>query len=203
MHKSENSLRRQIFDCFTAVRLILKNQSTKTREHFLSSIKSRLLSANTNQKTASGETEAAFTRIRIDLDIRMSPAPDRPSVYTKTIEVYAIRSNTLRYPELFENDFKGGSSGCPGALWRRVNGASGYPDVTAHALYGFLRLESGFFLLLFASFKNFSSLFFLSVNSTIWFKSFPHSFVNPFYMHRQDQFPADPCHLTLAVFYSR
>ena len=47
-------------------------------------------------------------------------APDRPSVYTKTIEVYAIRSNTLRYPELFENDFKGGSSGCPSALWRRV-----------------------------------------------------------------------------------
>ena len=40
-------------------------------------------------------------------------APDRPSVYTKTIEVYAIRRNTLRYPEL-----------C-----------------------GFLRLESGFFLL--------------------------------------------------------
>ena len=35
-------------------------------------------------------------------------APDRPSVYTKTIEVYAIRSNTLRYPEVFENDFKGG-----------------------------------------------------------------------------------------------
>ena len=71
-------------------------------------------------------------------------APDRPSVYTKTIEVYAIRSNTLRYPELFENDFKGGSSGCPGALWTRVDGASGYPDVTAHALCGFLRLESGF-----------------------------------------------------------
>ena len=65
----------------------------------------------------------------------------------------------LRYPELFENDFKGGSSGCPGALWRRVDGASGYPDVTAHALCGFLRLESGFFLLLFASFKNFLSLF--------------------------------------------
>ena len=40
-------------------------------------------------------------------------APDRPSVYTNTIEVYAIRSNTQRYPELFENDFKGGSSGCP------------------------------------------------------------------------------------------
>ena len=36
MHKSENSLRRQIFDCVTAVRLILKNQSKKTREHFLS-----------------------------------------------------------------------------------------------------------------------------------------------------------------------
>ena len=86
-------------------------------------------------------------------------APDRPSVYTKTIEVYAIRSNTLRYPELFENDFKGGSSGCPGALWRRVNGASGYPDVTAHALCGFLRLESVFFFLIFASFKNFPSLF--------------------------------------------
>ena len=85
-------------------------------------------------------------------------APDRPSVYTKTIKVYAIRSNTLRFPELFENDFKGGSSGCPGALRTRVNGASGYPDVTAHALSGFLRLESGFwsgFFLLPASFKPF------------------------------------------------
>ena len=129
-------------------------------------------------------------------------APDRPSVYTKTIEVYAIRSNTLRYPELFENDFKGGSSGCPGALWRRVNGASGYPDVTAHALCGFLRLESGLFSS-FCKLQKLSFAFFLSFNSTIGFKSFPHSFVNPFYMHRQDQFPADPCHLTLAVFYSR
>ena len=59
--------------------------------------------------------------------------------------MYAIRSNTLRYPELFKNDFKGGSPGCPGALWTRVDGASGYPDVTAHALCGFLRLEGGFF----------------------------------------------------------
>ena len=67
------------------------------------------------------------------------PAPDRPSVNTKTIEMYAIWSNMLRYLELFENDFKGGSSGCPGALRTRVNGASGYPDVTAHALRGFLR----------------------------------------------------------------
>ena len=50
----------------------------------------------------------------------------RPSVYTKTIEVYAIRSNTLPYLELFENDFKGGSSGCPGALRTCVNGGSGY-----------------------------------------------------------------------------
>ena len=72
-------------------------------------------------------------------------APDRPSVYTKAIEVYAIRSNTLRYPELCENDLKGGSSGCPGALRTRVNGASGYPDVTAHALCGALQLRSGFF----------------------------------------------------------
>ena len=93
-------------------------------------------------------------------------ASDRPSVYTKTIEVYAIWSNTLRYPELFENDFKGGSSGCPGALWRRVNGASRYPDVTAHALCGFLRLESG----VFSSFRKLQKLsfaFFLSFNSTI------------------------------------
>ena len=86
-------------------------------------------------------------------------APDRPSVYTKTIEVYAIRSNTLRYPELFVNDFKGGSSGCPGALWRRVNGASGYPDVTAHALCGFLRLESGFFFFFSQASKTFLRFF--------------------------------------------
>ena len=46
-----------------------------------------------------------------------------------------------------------------GALWTRVDGASGYPDVTAHALCGFLRLESGFetSFLLSASFKNFGS----------------------------------------------
>ena len=85
-------------------------------------------------------------------------APNRPSVYTKTIEVYAIRSTTLRYPELFENYFKGGSSGCPGALRTCVNGAFGYPGVTAHTFCGFLRLESGFFLSS-ASFKNFLSLF--------------------------------------------
>ena len=104
------------------------------------------------------DCKAAFTRIRIDPDIRMSQLRiARSSVYTKTTEVYAIRSNTLRYPELFENDFKGGSSGCPGALRIRVNGASGYPDITAHALCGFLRLESGFSLLS-ASFKNFLSL---------------------------------------------
>ena len=72
--------------------------------------------------------------------------------------------------------FKGGSSGCPGALWRRVNGASGYPDVTAHALCGFLRLESGFFFF-FSQLQKLSFALFLSFNSTIWFKSFPHSFV--------------------------
>ena len=108
-------------------------------------------------------------------------APDRPSVYTKTIEVYAIRSNTLRYPELFENDFKGGSSGCLGALWRRVNGASGYPDVSAHALCGFLRLETVkavfFFFFPQASKTSFHSQF-LSCNSTIWFQSLPHNFIN-------------------------
>ena len=51
---------------------------------------------------ASLRIKAAFTRIRIDPDIRMSQLRIGPSVYTKTIEVYAIRSNTLRYPELFE-----------------------------------------------------------------------------------------------------
>ena len=59
----------------------------------------------------------------------VSAPDDRPSVYPKTIEVYALWSNTLRYPEVFENHFKGGSSECPGALRTRVNGASGYPDV--------------------------------------------------------------------------
>ena len=77
----------------------------------------------------------------------------------------AASTNTQNGPtekgELFENDFKGGSSGCPGALRTHVNGASGYPDVTAHALCGFLRLESGFFFLLSASFKNFPSVSFL------------------------------------------
>ena len=43
-------------------------------------------------------------------------AQDRPSVYTKTIQVYAILRNTLWYPKLFENDFEGGSSECPTAL---------------------------------------------------------------------------------------
>ena len=95
----------------------------------------------------------------------------------KTIEVYAIRSNTLRYPDLFENDFKGGSSGCPGALRTRVNRASGYPDVNAHSLCDFLRLENGSF----SSFRKLQKLsfaLFLSCNSTIWFKSFPQSFIN-------------------------
>ena len=32
-----------------------------------------------------------------------------------TIKVFAIRSNTLRFLELFKNDFKGGSSGCLGS----------------------------------------------------------------------------------------
>ena len=85
-------------------------------------------------------------------------APDKPSINTKTIEVYAIRSNTLSYLELFENDLKGGSSGCPGALRTRVHGASGYPDVTANALCSFLRLESAFFIFPHAP-KNFLSLF--------------------------------------------
>ena len=76
----------------------------------------------------------------------------------------------LRYPELFDNYFKAGSSGCLGALRTRVNGASGYPDVTVHALCGFLWLESGFLFFPQASKTFFRS--FLSCNSTIWFKSF-------------------------------
>ena len=101
-------------------------------------------------------------------------APDRASVYSKLIEVYATRSNMLRYPELFENDFKSGSSGFPCALWTRVDAASGYPDVPAHALCRFLRLESVFFLLS-TSFKNFPSPFSCPVTAQSDFISFPHT----------------------------
>ena len=129
--------------------------------------------------SAWSDSKAALTRIWIDSDIRMSqlriglPSTRKRLKCTLSGAIpYAIRSNTLRYPELFENDFKGGSSGCLGALWRRVNGASGYPDVTAHALCGFLRLESVFFLLLSTSFKNFLSLFSCPVTAQSDFKVF-------------------------------
>ena len=124
-------------------------------------------------------TQTAFTRVRKDPDIRMSQLRiDLPTtrkrlkctLYISGAIRYAIRvwSNTLRYQELFENDFKGGSSGCPGALRTLINGASGYSDVTEHALCGFLRLESGFFS--FRKLQNFSNALLLSCNSTIWFK---------------------------------
>ena len=128
-------------------------------------------------------------------------APDRPSVYTKTIEVYAIRSYTLRYLELFENDFKGGSSGYPGALRTRVNGASGYPDVTAHALCALLLLE---FLLkaVFYSFRklqNFLSLFSCPVTAVFHItssilKAISHALTGPIFSRSM---PSN------AVFYSR
>ena len=42
--------------------------------------------------------------------------------------MYAIRSNTVRYPERFENDFKGGQPGCFDPFSSSVNGVPGYPD---------------------------------------------------------------------------
>ena len=57
------------------------------------------------------------------------------------------------YLELFENDFKGGSSGCPGALRTRVNEASGYLDMFP---WRKLRMRSAASL---DNFKNFCLLF--------------------------------------------
>ena len=42
--------------------------------------------------------------------------------------MYAIRSITVRYPERFENDFKGGQPGCLDPFSLSVNGVPGYPD---------------------------------------------------------------------------
>ena len=56
------------------------------------------------------------------------PAPDRPFVYTYPGQMYAIRSITVRYPERFENDFKGGQPGCLDPFSSSVNGVPGYPD---------------------------------------------------------------------------
>ena len=42
--------------------------------------------------------------------------------------MYAIRSITVRYPERFENDFKGGQPGCLDPFSSSVNGVPGYPD---------------------------------------------------------------------------
>ena len=56
------------------------------------------------------------------------PAPDRPFVYTYPGQMYAIRSNTVRYPERFENDFKSGQPGCLDPFSPSVNGVPGYPD---------------------------------------------------------------------------
>ena len=56
------------------------------------------------------------------------PAPDRPFVYTYPGQMYAIRSITVRYPERFENDFKGGQPGCLDPFSSSVNGVPGHPD---------------------------------------------------------------------------
>ena len=56
------------------------------------------------------------------------PAPDRPFVYTYPGQMYAIRSITVRYPERFENDFKGGQPGSLDPFSSSVNGVPGYPD---------------------------------------------------------------------------
>ena len=56
------------------------------------------------------------------------PAPDSPFVYTYPGQMYAIRSITVRYPERFENDFKGGQPGCLDPFSSSVNGVPGYPD---------------------------------------------------------------------------
>ena len=56
------------------------------------------------------------------------PAPDRPFVYTYPGQMYAIRSTTVRYPERFENDFKGGQPGCLDPFSSSVNGVPGHPD---------------------------------------------------------------------------
>ena len=56
------------------------------------------------------------------------PAPDRPFVYTYPGQMYAIRSITVRYPERFKNDFKGGQPGCLDPFSSSVNGVPGYPD---------------------------------------------------------------------------
>ena len=42
--------------------------------------------------------------------------------------MYAIRSIMIRYPERFENDFKGGQPGCLDPFSSSVNGVPGYPD---------------------------------------------------------------------------
>ena len=52
----------------------------------------------------------------------------RPFVYTYPGQMYAIRSITVRYPERFENYFKGGQAGCLDLFSSSVNGVPGYPD---------------------------------------------------------------------------
>ena len=64
------------------------------------------------------------------------PAPDRPFVYTYPGQMYAIRSIMVRYPERFENDFKGGQPGCLDPFSASVNGVPGYPDRFSIHFYG-------------------------------------------------------------------
>ena len=64
------------------------------------------------------------------------PAPDRPFVYTYpgqntlsgAFKIWEKKSIMVRYPERFENDFKGGQPGCLDPFSSSVNGVPGYPD---------------------------------------------------------------------------
>ena len=158
--------------------------------------------------------KAAFTRIRIDPDIRMSelriglPSTRKRLKCTLSGAIrYAIRSCSKTISKVDHPDVPVRTYGCPGALRTRVNGASGYPDVIAHALCGFLRLESGFeagFFLLSASFKNFLSLFSCPVTAqsdlkvfhitSSFFKAISHVLAEPIFSRSM---PSN------AVFYSR
>ena len=57
--------------------------------------------------------------------------------------MYAIRSNTVHYPERFENDFKGGQPGCLDPFSSSVNGVPGYPDRFSIHFYGKKKIQVG------------------------------------------------------------
>ena len=85
----------------------------------------------TSQTTNSNSCDRAVAQVRPRLHVSGSsgyPAPDRPFVYTYPGQMYAIRSIMVRYPERFENDFKGGQPGCLDPFSSSVNGVPGYPD---------------------------------------------------------------------------